>query len=354
MKKCLTLLLVALLLLGMLTACGKKGSDSSPDSTTTGVNQVVSTTDTDSSNPDPDPTEGSGADTTGNDSTTSATATTVTTVTTVQGGTIPTGDDPMLKTLSGYKPSLSGISMSKGISDTLDLSSSSSKTDHGLKTSGNVSSTKITTDNGTVKETYTALKFAGKGAKAEFTLNLSAPAAESANNPMMLEIMEVHNNNYCAFGYTAQINGKDVYFRTYEELATGTIHYFIPFSRAMVSDPSKVQVTIISEDASPFSIGMVWGYNDFYGLMGDEEVLTKMGLNLFCAGDVVKGAAFTKKYAGLKSFTPNPLYEVDYLNHLNATSSSALSGFAGAAANAGTGVQLMLKKYWLFTDGADG
>lgn len=351
MKKCFILLLVAVMLVSLLTACEKKKeTPSGSDGTTTDTNQTISTTVSDVS----DPTVDTGEDTTGGNSTTSTTATTITTVTTVQGSTIPTGDDPMLKTLSAYKPSLSGITMSKGISDTLDLSSSSSKTDHGLKTNGNVSSVKITTDNGTVKETYTALKFAGKGAKAEFTLNLSSPAASSANNPMMLEIMEVHNNNYCAFGYTIQINGKDVYFRTYEELATGTIHYFIPFSRSMVSDPSKVKVTIISEDASPFSIGMVWGYNDFYGLMEDEDVLTKMGLNLFCSNDTSKGAAFVKKFSGLKSFTPNTLYEADYMNNLDATSSSALSAYSGAAATAGTGVQLMLKKYWLFADGADG
>ncbi len=260
----------------------------------------------------------------------------------------------MLKTLAAYKPSLSGITMSKGISDTLDMSDSSSKSGHKLSTSGNVTSTKITTENGTVKETYTALKFAGKGAKAEFVMNLSSPAASSASNPMMLEIMEVHNNNYCAFGYTIQINGKDVYFRTYEELATGTIHYFVPFSRSLASDPSKVKVTIISQDASAFSIGMVWGYNDFYGLMESEKVQTKMGLNLFCSGDVTKGAAYTKKFTGFKSFVASPLYEVDYLNNLNTTSASQLTSFSGAAAKAGTGVQLMLKKYWLFADGTDG
>ena len=349
-RRYLALFLAVLMLVGLLTACKEEENPSTPDNPDSEPQVTVTTVDSSTSDTTVD---GGDASTSASDTVT--TVSNVTATTTLSPGiTIPTGEDPMLKTLSGYKPSLSGITMSKGISDTLDMSSSSSKKAHNLSTSGKVSSTKITTDNGTVKETYTALKFAGKGAKAEFTLDLSAPAATSANNPMMLEIMEVHNNNYCAFGYIVQIDGKDVYFRTYEELATGTIHYFIPFSRSMVSNPSKVKVTIISQDASPFSIGMVWGYNDFYGLMSSEKVLTKMGLNLFCGGDTVKGATFTKKYAGLKSFTPNPLYEVDYLNNLNATSASQLSSFSGAAANAGTGVQLMLKKYWLFADGVDG
>ena len=351
-KRCLALFLVAVMLVGVMTACGDKdtetpsGSDgTTTTSSTTGGDHTVST----------DPSGTTDTNTDSSDSTTTTlSSVTATKTTTIPGVTIPTGDDPMLKKVSDYSPGLSGVKMSKGISDTLDLSSSSSKNSHGLKTTGSVSSTKITTDNGTVKETYTALKFAGKGAKAEFTLDLSSPAAASANNPMMLEIMEVHNNNYTAFGYIIQINGQDVYFRTYEELATGTIHYFVPFSRTMVSDPSKVKVTIISQDASAFSIGMVWGYNDFYSLMDDEDVLTKMGLNLFCSSDTTKGAAFVKKFSGLKSFEPNPLYEADYLNNLNATSSSALSGYAASAATAGTGVQLMLKKYWLFADGADG
>lgn len=409
MKKYLALFMAVLMLIGMMTACTSDGKEPTPDNTDPDVSQTESTlpgTDGEGDPTDPsgggdsstDPSgsaTGDGSDpsapgsTTGDNTpgtptggdnpvnpgtsatgggnqptksdgkvtTTTTVATVKTTATTVpkeQISTIPTGEDPMLKTLSNYSPSLKGLTMSKGISDVLDLSSSSSKTAHKLDTSGKVSSTKITTENGTVKETYTALKFSGKGAKAEFTLNLSSPAASSKNNPMMLEIMEVHNNNYCAFGYTIQINGKDVYFRTYEELATGTIHYFVPFSRAMVSDPSKVKVTIISEDASPFSIGMVWGYNDFYGLMQDEEVLTKMGLNLFCGNDMVKGANFTKKFTGFNSFTPNPLYEVDYLNNLNETSANQLTAYSAAAAKAGTGVQLMLKKYWLFADGVDG
>lgn len=359
MKKHLALILAVLMLFGMLVGCGggageNSGSQSGGDDSSTpqpsdeGSSSV--TTDSQPGNG----TTGSNVDGTtggnGNSVTTSATSAT----SDIPGGTIPTGDDPMLKAIAGYAPNLSGVTMSKGISDTLDLSSASSKTGHGLTTNGKVSSTKITTDNGTVKETYTALKFAGKGAQADFTLNLSSPKASSSGNPMMLEIMEVHNNNYCAFGYKVQINGKDVWFRTYEELATGTIHYFIPFSRSLVSDPSKVKVTIISQDASAFSIGMVWGYNDFYGLMEDEDVLTKMGLNLFCGGDTAKGAAYVKKFSGLKSFEASPLYEVDYLNNLNTTSSSKLSSFSSTAAAAGTGVQLMLKKYWLFADGADG
>ena len=350
-KRCLALFLATVMSVGCLAACGKDGdgdggNPSAPDGTEATASYVTTTT---------EPSDITDTTVDSSDSTTTTISSVTANKTTVpQGVVIPTGEDPMLKTISDYAPSLSGVTMAKGISDTLDMSSSSSKDAHGLKTSGSVSSTKITTDNGTVKETYTALKFSGKGAKAEFTLNLSTPAAISDKNPMMLEIMEVHNNNYCAFGYTIQINGKDVYFRTYEELATGTIHYFVPFSRSMVSDPSKVKVTIISEDASAFSIGMVWGYNDFYGLMKDEDVLTKMGLNLFCSSDTTKGAAFVKKFSGLQSFTPNPLYEVDYLNYLNDTVSSTLSSYAGAAANAGTGVQLMLKKYWTFTDGADG
>ena len=358
MKKVLTLLLAVLMLLGMLVGCGDKPGESSggEESSTPGTVGGDSSSVTTDNNPgNGDVTTDNGGTTTGTGSGAGSTTTSVTSATSDnQGDTPPTGDDPMLKTIAGYTPSLSGITMSKGISDTLDLSSSSSKDAHGLKTTGSVASTKITTDNGTVKETYTALKFSGEGAKAEFTLNLSSPKASSSKNPMMLEIMEVHNNNYCAFGYKVQVNGQDVWFRTYEELATGTIHYFVPFSRSLVPDPSKVKVTIVSQDASAFSIGMVWGYNDFYGLMEDEDVLTKMGLNLFSGSDTVKGKTFVKKFSGLKSFEPSPLYEADYLNNLNDASASKLASYVNATANDGTGVQLMLKKYWLFTDGADG
>ncbi len=351
MKKYLALLTAVLMLCGMLAGCGGGREESSspvtPDESQSSTTEGGTTTNAAGS------TTGTGESTgKGESSSTTTSATSATSDN--QGGTPSTGDDPMLKTIAGYKPNLSGITMSAGISDTLDLSSSSSKDAHGLKTTGSVASTKITTENGTVKETYTALKFSGKGAKAEFTLNLSSPKASSASNPMMLEIMEIHNNNYCAFGYKVQVNGRDVWFRTYEELATGTIHYFIPFSRSFVSDPSKVKVTIVSQDASAFSIGMVWGYNDFYGLMEDEGVLNKMGLNLFCGGDLSKGSAYVKKFSGLKSFEPGTLYENDYLNNLNDTAASKLTAFSNAAANAGTPVQLMLKKYWSFVDGADG
>lgn len=357
MKRYLALLLAILSLFGLLAGCsdtpGGESSvpDAPEDSSSVSTDEVSDGAEESIGGIEGDPTTGSG----GEGSASSTVATVTTSATTDALGNIPsTGDDPMLKTIANYAPTLSGLTMSKGVSDTLDPSSSSNTKSHGLTTSGKVSSQKITTENGTVKETYTALTFAGKGAKVEFMLDLSAPKASSSKNPMMLEIMEVHNNNYCAFGYTVQVNGRDVYFRTYEELATGTIHYFIPFSRSLASDPSKVKITIISEDPSAFSIGMVWGYNDFYGLMEDEDVLTKMGLNLFSGGDTTKGEAFVKKFSGLASFEPAPLYEADYLNNLDAVSSSKLASFVTSAATKKTAVQVMLKKYWLFADGADG
>jgi len=273
MKKQLALFLTVVLLFGILTGCGKdpvssgsslSGADVSGSG---GGDETVSNSDT-----DPSGTTASGQGTN---------------TTTVQGtsSSIISGGGSIMNTIAAYQPALSGYKMTAGISDELDMGDKADTAAHGLKTSGSVSTVKITTENGTVKKNYTALKFAGKGAKAEFTLNLSTPKTSSKNAPIMLEIMEVHNNNYCAFGYIVQVNGTEVYFRTYEELATGTIHYFIPVPRSLVSDLSKVKVTIVSQDASAFSIGKVWGYNDFYALMEEENVLTKMGLNLFCKAD---------------------------------------------------------------------
>lgn len=335
MKKYLALFLTVALLFGILNGCGKDPAGSG-SSLSGGGDGTVSDSDTASSGTiTPD----QGAITTTTQGTSSSS---------ISGG------DSIMNTIAAYEPALSGYKMTAGISDELDMGNKADTSAHGLKTSGSVSTVEITTENGTVKKSYTALKFAGKGAKAEFTLNLSTPKASSKDAPIMLEIMEVHNNNYCAFGYIVQVNGTEVYFRTYEELATGTIHYFIPVPRSLVPDLSKVKVTIVSQDASAFSIGKVWGYNDFYALMEEEDVLTKMGLNLFCKADTTKGAAFVKKFSGLSSFEAAPLYEVDYMNPLTATASSTLSSQSATAANAGTAVQLMLKKYWLFVDGVDG
>lgn len=265
------------------------------------------------------------------------------------------GTNTLLKTIVNYQPNSSGYTLVKGASDLIDLGSAASQTSHTVAVTAGVATKSISTENGTLKKSYKSLSFNKENARADFYMNFSTPKATSSSAPMMIEIMEVHDSNYVAFGYQVLVNDKEVYFRTYEEIASGTIHYFIPFSRDLATNPAKVKISIISKDDSRFNIGKIWGYNDFYALADQEGTLTKMGINLFCDQDISKANTFMKTFNGYTSFTAGSLYGYDYMNNTVDAGIASLSSLIAAASNTKSNAQLMLARYWSYTPyGPDG
>ncbi|MHB1483753.1 MAG: hypothetical protein ACYCYI_03730 [Saccharofermentanales bacterium] len=243
----------------------------------------------------------------------------------------------------------------KGVSDSVDFGSGANRETHRLTATSGVNVETIHTENGTVKKSYEALRFSKINSEADFYMNFSSPKSLSPESPFMLEIMEVHDNNYRAFGYQISINDHEVYFRTYEEIASGTIHYFVPFSRSLATNPNKVKISLISMDDSAFNIGKIWGYCDFYSLADQEEIFTKMNVNLYCNENIVKADGFMKTFSGYDNFDSGALYGCDYMNKTVEDSITSISSFISAAASTGSKEQIMLARSWSYTPyGPDG
>jgi hypothetical protein len=136
--------------------------------------------------------------------------------------------------------------------------------------SGNIRQETIQTEVGTLKREYAVYTVSGQGN----VMALTAPV-EKSDAPLLLEIQEIHNRRPDVFGYTVLVNGTEVYFRTYEEIADGPNHYFVQVPRGLISE-SRMQITFRNEGDAPFSIGRVWAYANFAALAEADATWRKM------------------------------------------------------------------------------
>ncbi len=219
--------------------------------------------------------------------------------------------------------------------------------DADLTLSGGATKTTLTAATGTLSDTYSVIRFAGKGATAAFTMNLSQPVPADGSSPILLQITEIHEPVTQAFGYTVYVDEKAVYFRTYEQIASAPNTYFVAVERSAISDLKKVEVKLISESATSFHVAGVVAYTDFYALMEQEDVYSKLGINFYSGTDTKKAVETIQSWP--KDFT---MYEtgimlsLKYMN-LNATeAAAALKEYLAAAEQAGTKLQIMSAMYW--------
>ena len=156
------------------------------------------------------------------------------------------------------------------VSDHVQLGNAISEQAHQLRTEGRVTAGVVAAEIGMLKKSYRVQTVSGKESAIQFDLSV-APATA----PVLLEIQEIHQRRPDVFGYSVLVNGKEVYFRTYEEMGAGPNHYFVQFDRALVTD-GKVQVALRNAGEAPFSVGQAWVYSDFFALAKAEEVYRKM------------------------------------------------------------------------------
>jgi len=158
--------------------------------------------------------------------------------------------------------------------DSVVFGDAASEKSHGVADTGTVAREKLAIEIGLLREKYPVATVSQPGSQVSVTLQVARGTVDPAT-PIILEVQEIHNRRPQVFGYTVQVNGKDTYFRTYDEMAAGPNHYFvqIPGSEA----PNGVlQVAFRNEGSEPFSLGRVWAYADFAGLAGAEGTYKPM------------------------------------------------------------------------------
>jgi hypothetical protein len=138
------------------------------------------------------------------------------------------------------------------------------------ETSGNVRLESLETEMGGHLDRYQAATFAGKNTSLAF--KVPAPAK---GEDLLLEIREIHNRRPGVFGYTVLVDGREVYFRTYEEYGAGPNHFFVQVPAQSLAASEKVRVELRSESATPFSIADIWAYHDFANKVAKRESVNR-------------------------------------------------------------------------------
>jgi hypothetical protein len=178
------------------------------------------------------------------------------------------------------------------VDDQIVVANEQDRSNHQWQSHGGVAAESLRSEMGGLIRCYDAMTVTGTGSWVGFTFR--PRAVESS---LILEIQEIHQRRPKAFGYTIEVNGTPVYFRTYEELGSGPNHYFIQIP-AKDSLAKELRITLTSAGASAFSLGQIWLYRDFFNSVdAAEQVYRPMALMSQVVTAADSGPA-------LKSFAP--------------------------------------------------
>ena len=174
--------------------------------------------------------------------------------------------------------------------DAIVFGDQQSEQQHAMKMTGNVSIQTVATEIGSVQEKYAVRQCAGR--EAAITVSCALPeVANAAPTFAVLEVEEIHNRQWQTFGYSVLVNEKEVYFRTYEEMAGGPNHYFVRIDRSLITDPKLVAITFRNRGEAAFRVSRLWLYADFFGLAEQEHTFQPM--EVLCPGPFGKLPSWT-------------------------------------------------------------
>ena len=168
------------------------------------------------------------------------------------------------------------IPKAPGAIDCALLGDAESSKNHSVTTKGSITNEILNVEIGSLRPHYQVATLSGRGTELSTTLNL-AQATTAAASPIILEVEEIHNRRPGTLGYTVQVNGKDVYFRSYDEMAAGPNHYFVQIP-AEIATNGALRVTFHNESDAPVSLSRLWAYSDFEGLAKAEETFRPMSV----------------------------------------------------------------------------
>ena len=231
------------------------------------------------------------------------------------------------------------------VADKIYAGNESDARSHGLKLSNTVSTVRMNAATGTISEDYNVWRFSGKGAFAEWTMNLGNGGSEEY---VMLEIQEVHEANIETFGYTVYVDGEETYFRTYEQISSSPNHYFIAIRKSDISNLSNVTIRIESADDNPFSISKVWIYNEFFTNLANQGIDGSMMIYLHSADSLNLAKEHISDFSDMeyKNFDLGLMFKIGYMNDTDEEAVSKVVSYLNLAAENGMNLQFMPSLSW--------
>jgi len=166
---------------------------------------------------------------------------------------------PLIVHLLAFLLMLSAGRMHGADIDTVILGDELSERQHQLAIVGSASAVTKAIEIGNQHERYRGRAVTGRGSALDLMVSLPGPAASR----YLLEIEEIHDRQWQAFGYAVLVNGREICFRTYEEQAAGPNHWFVAIPADAVPDPGKIAVRLINRGNAGFVVSRMWMYRDF-------------------------------------------------------------------------------------------
>lgn len=158
--------------------------------------------------------------------------------------------------------------------DTVMLGDELSERSHQLAVVGSASATTKAIEIGNLHESYRGRAVTGQGSALEVIVSLSG----RATSRYLLEIEEIHDRQWQAFGYSVVVNGREICFRTYEEQAAGPNHWFVAIPADAVPDPGHIAIRLINRGVAGFVVSRMWMYRDFPALAEAEQLFQPLSI----------------------------------------------------------------------------
>ena len=219
---------------------------------------------------------------------------------------------------------------------------------------GNCEKTALETEVGLNKKSWSVMSVK-QGGKLEISLDFSAQFQQDAAAPLFLEVQEVHNRATQTIGYTVEVNGREVYFRTYEQTSAGANNYFISIDRSLVGDPKAVKIAFVNRGEETFYLNRAWMYNDFFQLAEDEGIYQKMEINGLYKSVQAARQIDTQYPDDFTMYETGALLSIMYMNNSNADNAKSIDKIIDLTADVDFPIHIMPSRWWGGTaNGPDG
>ncbi|THF77568.1 S-layer homology domain-containing protein [Cohnella fermenti] len=219
----------------------------------------------------------------------------------------------------------------------------------GLATTGTSGTDTISAVVGELEGSYSVRYLAGEGSSMSFELSGIEP-----NEPLTLEIEEIHTRASGALAYSVRVNGQEVYCRTYEEASAGPNHYFVEVPAELVGNSDHAAVALYNDSDSRVNFGRLWAYSDFEALAAAESVNRPMTAGLFqppvtwddYASDLALVRNLAQQYAGMDMYTPAIAFDILYMHWDEQELHRRLDYVMDLSKDTGLPVHLSLNSWW--------
>ncbi len=274
---------------------------------------------------------GPGTDTTGNAAT--------------SGDGTDTSHGPGDSSLPESDKSLNPADYTSVVSDRLMIGDAVSEAAHSLSLSDGASPGRADTKTGTLEKIYNVISFEKKGASAEWKMSVEKPGSAEY---VLFEVAEVHDANLETLAYTVYVDGKEVYYRTYEQISSSPNRYFFAVLNSEIRDFSDISLKIVSDTGNRFNISEIIAYTDFFEKVRDQGLDGGLKLYLHSSDSLDTAKTHIDDFSNVsfENFSLGLMFKLNYFSYSNAEIAEKISGMISLAGEYGLPLQLMPSLSW--------